>query len=59
LASQIGKGFPSARLGNVAVVTNIATAAKTRKNRFMVLLLLRKNSHRDTLHAKEAEFCGE
>jgi len=59
LASQMGQGFPSARLGSAADVTNTAIAAKTSKNRFTVLLLLRKNSHRDTLHAGEAEFYKE
>jgi len=55
----MGKGFPSARIGSAADVTNTAIAAKTSKNLFTVLLLLRKNSHRDTLHAEEEEFHKE
>jgi len=55
----MGHGFPSARLGSVADVTNTAIAAKTNKNRFTVLLLLRKNSHRDTLHAQGAGIHSE
>jgi hypothetical protein len=58
-ASQMGKGFPSAITGSAADVTNAAIAAKTSKSLFTVLLLLRKNSHRDTLHVEEAEFYGE
>jgi hypothetical protein len=58
-ASQMGKGLPSARPGRAADVTKTANAAKTRRNRFTVLLLLRKNSHRDTLHAEEVEFYQE
>jgi hypothetical protein len=51
LASQMGKGLPSARLGTAEAVKNTTIAAKTSKNRFTVLLLLRKSSHRDTLHS--------